>query len=274
MWEVNTVPSPDIQHLFALHKDLLRCVEAEETAVHTLHEHSTSAETIARARQLIFDLRRAGSIVTDSQDRDYLHTLAIFWANWIQGRTNDRPGTDLYPLDPTARPSSRDSETALPREALLRPIPGQGFTSGSSALVNASGAGLPFIMANVLKPAHNTRMYLGDTLTLSGMYANLQQGWRLYFIGHSQDGAARVLDPGSAVETATSGVWEVISRDPFPEAGTYHLGILVAVTPDASAMLSRAYSTGTTLRTALVGVLPFTLLSTLIVHRSSVKTGP
>ncbi|MCS7070888.1 MAG: hypothetical protein NZM00_05235, partial [Anaerolinea sp.] len=241
--------------------------------VHTLHEHTTSAETIARVRQLILDLRRAGAVLIDRHDRDYVQSLVNFWAHWIAQRTAEQLDTELYPLDPAARLSAREAGTAPAREALLRPVPGQGFPTGSSALVGTGGSGLPFIMVNLIKPAHNARVYLGETLTLTGIYANLQQGWRLYFIGHSQDGAARVLDPGSTVETGLSGMWEVISRDPFPEAGTYHLGVLVAITPDAAAMLSRAYNAGTALRTALVGVLPFTLLSTVIVHRSSARAG-
>ncbi len=266
------IPS-DVHQLFTVHRDLLRCVETETTGVHTLHDHTISAETIARARQLVLELRRAGAVITDRLDRDYVQSLVNFWANWIAQRTAEHLDTELYPVDPAARPSAREGTAAPAREALLRPVPGQGFPTGSSALVGTGGSGLPFIMVNVIKPAHNARVYQGEALTLSGIYANLQQGWRLYFIGHSQDGAARVLDPGSTVETGLSGIWEVISRDPFPEAGTYHLGVLVAITPDAAAMLSRAYSAGTALRTALVGVLPFTLLSTVIVHRSSARTG-
>ncbi|MBC7812158.1 MAG: hypothetical protein H7175_13470 [Burkholderiales bacterium] len=169
------------------------------------------------------------------------------------------PNTSLYPASPEALAQAQTSsmvEIAMPR----LPAEQTFFAVASPAGI---GTGQPFILASVMSPANGSAVQRGADIPLSGIYANLQSGWRLFFVAQlGEEAALSVLDEGYA-PAATSGAWNAAQRW-TPSAvplGIYYVGLALAITPEAISVLQAAQRSSTPLAEAPVGCIVFGHLS-------------
>jgi hypothetical protein len=236
----------DIDMIYAAHRALLTRVE----------QAATPAELVGDTEILIEQVRRAGSSISAPAERDYLQSLLTFWGNWTYKQTRVYPNTDLYPAAPGAwesRVSGTENDGLLAR-------PFQTFAAGEAppGAVRALGTGQPFIMATLVSPADGASVRVSEAVSLVGLYANLRPAYTLFIVTQDAIGRLTALDGGfSPVEHPAGGSWQ--GAQPFVpgEAGVYRLGIVLAITPDATAALSDAFTAGRALESTPIGAVPF-----------------
>jgi len=66
-------------------------------------------------------------------------------------------------------------------------------------------------------------------------------GWRAFFTVVHPENRILILDSGFGVDAPSmAGVWEPASKLTLTEAGSYQIGLLLAITPDAAQTLQAA----------------------------------
>jgi hypothetical protein len=239
-----------VEAVYQLHQSLLNRVQAG----------NVDDDVLSAAQSTLEQMRQTGARVGSISERDYLQSLLSFWGNWLFNQTGVYPNTSLYPASPDALTQAQAAtmvEIAVPH----LPIAEQTFFAVSSQV--ASGTGQPFILASVISPANGGTVQRGADMPLSGMYANLQAAWRLFFVMQAgEESAMSVLDEGYA-PVAPSGVWNAVQRWTASASplGIYYVGLALAITPEAISTLQTAYRSGTPLAEAPVGSILFGRLS-------------
>lgn len=234
-----------VQAVYQLHQSLLKRVQAG----------SADDDIVTAAQSALEQMRQIGERVGSISERDYLQSLLSFWGNWLFNQTGIYPNTSLYPAAPDALAQAQAStmvEIAMPRLPIAAE---QTFFAGSSQGGGGGmgGTGQPFILASVISPANGSTEQRGADIPLSGMYANLQPSWRLFFVAQSgEEAALSVLDEGYA-PAATSGAWNAVQRWTPSQVGIVYIGLALAITPEALSMLQAAYRSGTPLAEMPVG---------------------
>jgi len=235
-----------VQAVYQLHQTLLNRVQSG----------NVDDDLVAAAQSTMEQMRQMGGRVGGISERDYLQSLLSFWGNWLFNQTGVYPNTSLYPASPEALAQAQTSsmvEIAMPR----LPAEQTFFAVASPAGI---GTGQPFILASVMSPANGSTVQRGADIPLSGIYANLQTGWRLFFVAQlGEESALSVLDEGYA-PTATSGAWNAAQRWK-PLVGVYSMGLVLAITPEAISVLQAAQRSSTPLAEAPVGCIVFGRLS-------------
>lgn len=231
----------DIDMIYTAHRALLERVERADNP----------AELVGDTEVLIDQVRRAGANITAADARDYLQSLLTFWGNWVYKQTRVYPNVDLYPPAPELSAQSAPEN----KPGVVRPRPYQPFAAESSG--TARGSGQPFIMAAISSPPDGTTIRVGGSVPLTGLYANLRPSYLLCFVSLDSVGRLTVLDAGySPVERPSSGTWQ--AETPFTpiEPGVYRLGIALAVTPEAGAILREAFAARRLLDSIPSGAIP------------------
>jgi hypothetical protein len=107
------VQPPTLTHLRERHQDLLKRLEAAK-------EQST---LVPDAEQFLAACRESGRQIADPADREYLHGLMSFWANWLFAQTRTYPDTTLFPPDEEAL-AQKANQTMYPPQTVPIPLPG------------------------------------------------------------------------------------------------------------------------------------------------------
>jgi hypothetical protein len=243
---METMFDPLLDRMYTAHRALLEAVEKADDP----------ARLVERVQEMIEEARRAGANVATPQERDYLQSLLNFWGNWVFNHTRLFPNVDLYPAAPNA--------PRLPSPA-LQPAPYQSLVG--EAPVNARGTGQPFIMASVVSPADGAEATVNESLSLTGMYANLRPGWRVFFMAQDSAGRMVLLDDGYNPDTRPEGgTWQADMPFIPPAPGVYRLGLLIAITAASASALLAARRGGTPLDATPEGVIPLFDLTVIVVR--------
>lgn len=237
-----------IEQIYRTHTDLLS--QIEQSPDPTAHSDAV--------RLLIEQSRQAGAYVAAPNEREYIQSVLSFWGSWLYRHTRIYPNIDLYPV----APASQRPRPVTPTR--VGPQPVQAFAAPPAA-VRATGQ--PFIMATITSPPDGTTISPSDELTLTGMYANLRPVWRLYFMAQDDIGRMTLLDDGfSPAERPDGGTWQPDTPFTAPQPGVYHLGLLLAITPEAITACRDAHATSQPLDTTPSGAIAFADLVALLVR--------
>jgi hypothetical protein len=240
-----------LEQIYQAHGDLLARVE----------QSSDETTLAANARALIDQARRAGTHIAGAQDREYIQSVLAFWGNWVYRQTKVYPNTELYPPPPVTATASASSSTA-PQSQPMTALP-------AAVSLPTRATGQPFIMANIVSPTDGATAVVNESLSLTGLYANLRPNWRMYFITQDQIGRITLLDSGYAPSIRPeAGTWQPEQSFTPTTTGIYHLGLLLAITPDAIDACRSAYHESRALDSTPNGAITFADLIALRVDEA------
>lgn len=137
---------------------------------------------------------------------------------------------------------------------------------GAALAASTGGEGQPVIVADVIAPADGAQFQAGEEIALSGIYSNFQPEWRVFFVVKNDAGQVVPVGRGFAVAMPNAtGAWQPPTPLVLNEPGTYQIGLVLAVTPDAISAVLAFSEESSSMDTLPPGALPFFDLSTITI---------